>query len=98
MPSSSALRLRGWTLAQAVASQAGVKTHFAGRLPVFDRDEVLSRLRQVQAIVTHLERHPRMRAEAAARRAQQTGDHSYRGVKATLILGLDLLTAPGMPR
>lgn len=32
MPSSSALRLRGWTLAQAVASQAGVKTHFAGRL------------------------------------------------------------------
>lgn len=57
---------------------------------VFDADAVLSRLRQVQAIVTLLERHPRSRAEAAAERALRTGDCSYRAIRHLLTLGLDL--------
>jgi hypothetical protein len=58
---------------------------------IFGADDVLSRLRQAQAVVTHLERHPRLRAEAAARRAIQLGDLTYQAVKRTLTLGLDLL-------
>jgi hypothetical protein len=85
------LRHRGRSLWEERAARIGPETLGLVRA-IFDSDDVLSRLRQVQAIVTHLERHPRMRAEAAARRARQTGDHSYRGVKATLTLGLDLLT------
>jgi hypothetical protein len=84
------LRHRGRSLWEERAARVGPETLGLVRA-IFDSDDVLSRLRQVQAIVTHLERHPRVRAEAAARRARQTGDHSYRGVKATLTLGLDLL-------
>lgn len=84
------LRHRGRTLWEERAARVGPETL---RLvhAIFDADDVLSRLRQVQAIVTHLERHPRLRAEAAASRAVQAGDHTYQGVKRTLTLGLDLL-------
>ncbi len=58
---------------------------------IFDSDQVLSRLRQVQAIVCHLERHPRVRAEATARRARHVGDHSYQGIKRALTRALDIL-------
>ncbi len=40
---------------------------------VFDSDDVLYLLRTVQAIVTHLERFPRERAEAASRRTSHFG-------------------------
>ncbi|MGE3361696.1 MAG: IS21 family transposase [Acidimicrobiia bacterium] len=56
----------------------------------FDQDPVLSHLRQVQAIVKHLEQFPRVRAELASQRARASGDFSYGGIKRTLAEGLDL--------
>jgi len=61
---------------------------------VFDSDDVLHMLRPVQAIVTHLERHPRERAEAACRRASHFGTFSYQGVKNILLRALDLEPLP----
>jgi len=57
---------------------------------VFGSDDVLSQLRTVQAIVTHLEQFPRERARAACERARFYGNHSYKGVKDILRKGLDL--------
>lgn len=62
---------------------------------VFDSDEVLSMLRTVQAIVTHLETFPRERAVAACRRARTFGNYSYGGIKAILRQGLDLAQLSG---
>jgi transposase len=61
---------------------------------VFDSDDVLYMLRAVQAIVTHLERFPRERAEAASRRARHFGTFSYQGVKNILVRALDLEPLP----
>jgi transposase len=57
---------------------------------VFDSDDVVSQLRVVQAIVTHLETFPVERAQAACRRASEHGNHTYRGIKAILVKALDL--------
>jgi hypothetical protein len=86
------LRHRGRSLWEERAARVGPEALGLVRA-IFDSDDALSRLRQVQAVVTYLERHPRLRAEAAAHRARRTGDHSYQGVKRTLTLGLDLLSA-----
>jgi transposase len=66
---------------------------------VFDCDDVLSQLRTVQAIVTHLETFPVERAQAACRRAEHFGSFSYAAVKAILRRGLDLEPLPtdGLP-
>lgn len=61
---------------------------------VFDSDDVLSQLRKVQAIVTHLEKFPVSRAEAACRRASFYGSYSYQGVKSILAKALDLEPLP----
>lgn len=61
---------------------------------VFDSDDVLSQLRAVQAIVTHLEGFPPERARAAARRAHYYGTYSYGGLKNLLRQGLDLQPLP----
>jgi hypothetical protein len=61
---------------------------------VFDGDDVLSRLRPVQAIVTHLANFPRERAEAAATRALHFGSTTYAAVKSILRKGLDLEPLP----
>jgi hypothetical protein len=61
---------------------------------VFDSDDVLHMLRPVQAIVAHLERFPRERAEGAARRASHFGTFSYQGVKNILVRALDLEPLP----
>ena len=61
---------------------------------VFESDEVLSQLRKVQAIVTHLEKFPVERAEAASRPAVFYGTYSYQGVKSILAKALDLLPLP----
>jgi transposase len=61
---------------------------------VFDSDDVLSQLRKVQAIVTHLEKFPVSRAEAASRRAVFYGTYSYKGVKSILDKTLDLEPLP----
>ena len=61
---------------------------------VFDSDDVLSQLRKVQAIVTHLEKFPVSRAENASRRAVFYGTYSYKGVKSILAKALDLEPLP----
>ncbi|MCP4201064.1 MAG: hypothetical protein GY769_03935 [bacterium] len=64
---------------------------------VFESDDVLSQLRKVQAIVTHLEGFPVARAEAASRRAAFYGTYSYQGVKSILAKALDLEPLPLVP-
>jgi transposase len=61
---------------------------------VFDSDDVLSQLRQVQAMVTLLEKHPRHRACAACVRAQFYGNHKYQGLKEILLKALDQQPLP----
>lgn len=56
---------------------------------VFACDDVLSQLRTVQAVVTHLEKFPLARAQAACRRAQYYGNYTYPGVRGILRQGLD---------
>ena len=56
---------------------------------IFEAEDVLSQLRTVQAIVTHLERFPRERARAACARARYFGNHTYRGVCDILKKALD---------
>ncbi len=67
-----------------------------GRLvrEVFDSDDALSQLRQVQAIVTHLERFPVERARAACRRASFYGSTRYQTIKNILTQALDLQPMP----
>jgi hypothetical protein len=65
---------------------------------IFDSDVVLSQLRKVQAIVTHLEGFPVARAEATSRRAMFYGIHSYHGVKKILADALDFEPLPNDPR
>jgi transposase len=65
---------------------------------VFDSDDVLSMLRTVQAIVTHLEKFPVERAVATCTRAQHYGSHRYCTIKNILRDGLDLQpVAPTQP-
>jgi transposase len=61
---------------------------------IFASDDVLSLLRVVQAIVTHLEGFPRERAVAACRRASHFGNFTYGGLKTILRQGLDLSPLP----
>jgi transposase len=63
---------------------------------VFDADDVLSQLRAVQAIVTHLETYPPERARAACERARLYGNYSYIGLKRILRQALDLQPLPGI--
>ena len=60
---------------------------------VFASDDVLLQLRRVQAIVTHLETFPPVRARAACRRALRYGNLTYVGVRDILRKGLDLAEA-----
>ena len=61
---------------------------------VFASDDVLSQLRAVQAIVTHLEKFPIERARAACDRATSYGAFSYQAIKNILRRGLDLEPVP----
>jgi len=61
---------------------------------VFDCDDVLSQLRSVQAIVTHLERFPVARARAACARAHFFANYTYQGVRNILQRALDLQPPP----
>jgi len=61
---------------------------------IFDSDDVLSQLRAVQAIVTHLESFPVERARAACRRAEHFCNYTYVGIKTILRRGLDLEPLP----
>jgi transposase len=61
---------------------------------IFACDDVLSQLRTVQAVVTHLEKFPPARAQAACRRAQYYGNYTYPGVRDILRQGLDREPVP----
>lgn len=61
---------------------------------VFDVDDVLSQLRTVQSMVTHLETFPEHRARAACVRAHYYGNYRYRGLKQILKNGLDMEPLP----
>ena len=61
---------------------------------VFDQDDVLSLLRRVQSMVTHLEQFPVERARAACERAQYFGNYTYPGLKDILRKGLDTEPLP----
>lgn len=61
---------------------------------VFDSDDVLSQLRVVQAMVTHLETFPLVRARAACRRAEHFASYGYGALKNILRRGLDVVPLP----
>jgi transposase len=61
---------------------------------VVESDDVLSKLRDVQAIVAYLEQFPPHRAHAACRRASFYGNLSFQGIKRILVAGLDLEPLP----
>lgn len=61
---------------------------------IFDADDVLSQLRKVQAIVTHLETFPPERAQRACQRASFYGAMSYQAIKTILRQGLDMEPLP----
>ena len=63
---------------------------------VFDSDEVLHKLRDVQAIVTHLEKFPPHRVQGAVRRAQFFGLYKYSGIRRILQDALDLEPLPAL--
>jgi hypothetical protein len=65
---------------------------------IFGSDDVLLKLRKVQAVVTHLEGFPKRRARRAARRALHFGSLEYRAIKAILKKGLDLEPMPDEQR
>lgn len=84
-------RSRGYW--EARAARLGPEVNTLVR-EVFDSDDVLLQLRAVQAIVTYLEKFPRERANAAARRASFYGSYSYQAVKNILTRALDLEPLP----
>ena len=90
------LRHRSRSYWEERAAAIGPETAELAR-QVFDSDDVLSQLRAVQAIVTHLEKFPPTRAEAASRRAVFYGVFSYQGVKSILTKALDLEPLPTAP-
>jgi len=64
---------------------------------VFDSDDVLSQLRQAQSIVTHLEKYPVERAQAACARASYYGATTYQAEKNILVKALDFEPLPNRP-
>lgn len=73
------------TLADAMGEPVGTYVR-----AIFDSDDVLSKLRVVQAIVTHLQTFPEHRARAACVRALHYRSFTYAGIKNILRRGLDL--------
>jgi hypothetical protein len=58
---------------------------------VLDSDDVLSLVRVVQSMVTHLEKFPVERAVATCTRARHFGSYQYATIKNILHRGLDLV-------
>ena len=79
-------RSRGYWLERAdlIGTETGTYVR-----EVLDSDDVLCHLRQVQAIVLHLEGFPCHRAEGASRRASFYANYKPQGVKRILARGLD---------
>jgi transposase len=64
---------------------------------VLDSDDVLSMVRVVQSMVTHLEKFPVERAVATCTRARHFGSYQYATIKNILHRGLDLVPFTPMP-
>ncbi len=92
-PGRAALRHRSRDYWQERADKIGDEVGVFIR-EVFDSDDVLLQLRQVQAIVTHLEKFPPARARAACHRASFYGATSYQAIKNILCKALDLEPLP----
>jgi len=84
-------RSRGYWEQRATRLGPGVGSYIH---EVFDADDVLSQLRTVQAMVTHLEGFPVERARAACERARFYGSYSYGALKNILKKALDLAPLP----
>ena len=78
---------------EARAAKIGPETA-AFVVETFESDPVLSQIRTVAAVVTHLEKFPKVRAEAACRRARRYASHSYKAIKNILAKALDLEPLP----
>ncbi len=89
----SALRHRSREHWESLADEIGKAAGDYARA-IFDSDDVLQKLRQVQAVVTHLQGFPEQRANAACERALYYGNHTYAGIKDILKRGLDLIPIP----
>lgn len=84
-------RSREYWLERAEALDAEIAAYVR---EVFDSDDVLSMLRPVQAMVTHLATFPHERAVRACQRARYFGNYSYGGLKRILRDGLDYEPLP----
>ncbi len=84
-------RSESYWLSRADALGSDVKAFVT---EVFASDDVLHKLRDVQAIVTHLERFPPHRIRGTVKRAQFYGTYSYVGVRNILQKALDLEPLP----
>ena len=94
----SDLRHRSRAFWEERAGRIGPKTERMVE-EIFGADDVLHRLRAVQALVTHLEQFPTERAERACTRALRYGCTTYIGVRNILRAGLDLVPdEPAEPR
>lgn len=91
-----ALRHRSRSYWEERAAEIGSET-IAFVKDIFDSDDVLLKLRAVQAIVQHLQPFPPARAEAACRRARHFGSYTYAALKKILCDGLDLEPLEGTP-
>jgi transposase len=93
-PQRSQLRHRSSKLweerADAIAPEVGAYIR-----EVFAQDDVLSQLRRVQSMVSHLQQFPVERARAACERARYFGNYTWPGLKDILRKGLDLEPLPG---
>jgi len=83
------LRHRARAFWEVRAHRIGPET-FALVRELLATDGVLSQLRQAQALVRHLERHPRWRAEAASQLARRAGERTYLAIKRVLAQALDV--------
>ena len=84
----AALRHRSRSYWEERADRLGAEVGQVVR-DLFESDDVLSQLRQVQAVVTHLEKFPVERACAACRRATHYGSVSYQAIENILVKALD---------
>jgi len=75
--------------AAALGPEVGAYIH-----DIFEADDVLSQLRKVQAMVTHLASFPPHRARAACVRARHFGIYTYASLRNILRHGLDLEPLP----
>ncbi len=75
--------------ANALGEQAGLLVQ-----RIFDSDDVLSKLRTVQSVVTHLQNFPKERVENTCRRALAYESLTYPAIRDILRKGLDLQPLP----